>query len=1000
MELASVEALVSPLLKLSTLVWEKLQKESELASSAKEELDDLNYMIEDIKAFLQNAYSRRSSMQSSKGASRECGSFSMPLKMPSMTYYDVNQIASGKVLLPTFATTTTNELCGRIKALKEMLGNYTAELKRISPRHTYELTSNHAQSSSTSDQSFSSTFSMETDHALVGIDEPRNQLVQWLTENDSISKVIFVHGPQGVGKTSLVGAVLRNENVKSHFKYYSAAELMKANAKVWDLTERDNQGKQVELEQAFTRMRNNDYRWVLVLDDVGSTHVFRSLQIHLDQTRPSMLVTTRVSNLESISRAFLDFPGAQPGGAPPVLVKHSHGFHNHFIDFFTGISRAFLNSLGTQPRGAPPRSRKRLYGSYSYKHVFLSPDDSFTLFCQKMFPDHRRPIELKEASHSIFKRSEGLLLAILASCNLLMDNQSSYTGTPDGVKWKKLSDRLGEELLAKGDASGPIGRMITLRMDYLLDVRACLFYLSIFPLDFPIRCSTMMRLWMAERFIKQEGTKSVQEKAEETLDKLLEHNVIREKKKTSYGRIRTCRVHNLLHQIIISKSKDEEFAMIDANLEERWPDNIWCLSFHSDKDRAYDGEWVKQLRSLLVFKAMSQKSLENLLEKVDRLKVPDLRRHLTKEDENYFQASLNTFPQKILQSKYLRYLSLRGTKVKKIPTGIKDLAHLETLDLRGTLVHELPNGILKLKALHHLLVYRFNGSPAAYSDPKLGVKAPSKLGVLISLQKLSMIELNPVERSKLKKKRGKGQLLEELGKLAKLQRLGISMLRHADVELLCSSIEKLTNLEALRLIAAEGEKIDLSKEHKKKAPVYLQRVHLTGCLGTLPSWILPPDSLVKLVLKRSQLMQNPLQHLGKLRCLKHLELEQAFDVFDMKFEAGKFQQLCFLGLDKFDKLASIRVEDGALPTLERLSLARCKLLTMVPQDITHPRKLKCLELCGLPEEFNTAVKRNEKVRTHIKVKFKDWRDGAVEEVITVSAPHHMGSPSAALPCMK
>ncbi|KAF7851036.1 hypothetical protein BT93_L4694 [Corymbia citriodora subsp. variegata] len=174
----------------------------------------------------------------------------------------------------------------------------------------------------------------------------------------------------------------------------------------------------------------------------------------------------------------------------------------------------------------------------------------------------------------------------------------------------------------------------------------------------------------------------------------------------------------------------------------------------------------------------------------------------------------------------------------------------------------------------------------------------------------------------------------------------------------------------------------------------LQRLHLTGCLGTLPEWVLHSHILVKLVLKRSQLTVDPLQQLGELLNLKHLELEQAFEVTEMRFEAEKFRELCFLGLDRFDKLAGILVDAGALQTLERLSLARCNSLMMVPAFITTHPKLKCLVLCDMPENFDEAVHRYKVGFAHMDVKFKVWKNGGPEAVTEwgaespTSAPGH------------
>ncbi|KAI6706796.1 hypothetical protein NL676_009758 [Syzygium grande] len=90
------------------------------------------------------------------------------------------------------------------------------------------------------------------------------------------------------------------------------AVLTKAKANMWDLTKNNDQEIQVELEEVFKRMRNdydlrnNNYIWVLVLDDPGREHMFESLRSHLDQTRPSVLVTTRVSSLALKAKALMD----------------------------------------------------------------------------------------------------------------------------------------------------------------------------------------------------------------------------------------------------------------------------------------------------------------------------------------------------------------------------------------------------------------------------------------------------------------------------------------------------------------------------------------------------------------------------------------------------------------------------------------------------------------------------------------------------------------------
>lgn len=926
--------------QLIVAAWEKWQEKFNHAASAKKEFDDLKDLIEQIGNFLAKAYSKEVIID--KELKRGIKRMQKFLYDSQDAIEDMEQRKS-KRKLGSLHSYLRNRYGDRIfteesSHIKVMLDEYKDNLDK------------QAHSSSAGVGSSFNAFLEKTDK-LEGIKKPVSQLVQWLTENPS--KVILVHGAQGVGKTSLVGAVLRDQSVRRCFKYCvwiedlrscefadnRAEALMNAETTMWDLTMEDvnNQQNPAKLGVAFEKMKEKvkstprwwksgkeeNFRWALVLDDAGKEDVFKFLQRELIETRPSVIVTTRDKGLISSSMFYL--PDA-------------------------------------------------IYSIHDLEHVVLSKDDSCSLFRRNISHHDILPADFNR----MVRRCQGLPLTILATCKLLEDSKhTNAAGDSDADRWKKLNDRLEEELLSRGHKVGLNGKMMTLRVDPLLDVRAYLFYLSIFPLDRPIRCSTMMRLWMAERFIKHDQS---QENAMTTLQKLLEHYVIWVKK-TSYGRVKTCRIHNLQHQLIISNSKNKELAVIVTRPEEGLPEDVRYLSFHIPIREIDKNTSVKQLRSLHFFEEVYPKFLKELLKNVKRLKVLHIQRHLTEEEEN--RVSLNSFPEKVLQSKNLRYLSLRGTNIRKIPSGIKNLANLETLDLKDTLVHELPNSILKLTKLHHMLVYRSDRSPDAGSNPKLGVKVPSALGLLRSLQKLCMIELNPVTQSKLgRKRRKREQLLEELGTMECLQRLGISKLKSEDVKHLCCSIAKLKNLEALHLIVADGEELDLSEGSKRKEHDRLQRVHLTGALVTLPEWILSPTHLVKLVLKMSQLNEDQFQYLEKLQSLKHLELQKAFNkVSVITFGEGKFEKLRFLGVDIFDNLTSINVQGGALPNLEKLFLGRCKSLTTVPQVITLPPKLTCLEHYDMPKEFVTEVQGNEEVCRRMKVEHKDWKGGVIEDVL-------------------
>ncbi|KAM2371798.1 hypothetical protein FF1_046080 [Malus domestica] len=360
---------------------------------------------------------------------------------------------------------------------------------------------------------------------------------------------------------------------------------------------------------------------------------------------------------------------------------------------------------------------------------------------------------------------------------------------------------------------------------------------------------------------------------------------------------------------------------------------------------------ASQLRSLFMFGVTEKPLLQTIFPGGFRLlSVLDLQ-----------SAPLNVFPVEAVNLFFLKYLSLKGTRVKTIPKFIGKLQNLETLDLKHSLVTELPVEILKLQHLRHLLVYRYEFVPygdfhSKYGHSKYGFKVLAKIGALTCLQKLCFIEAN----------QDGGAILRELGKLIQLRRLGIVHLRKQDGKALCLSIDKLTKLCALSITSVEEDEI-IDLQHISSPPLLLQRLYLRGRLETLPHWIPSLHSLVRLYLKWSRLKDNPLVFIQHLPNLVHLELSQVFEGDTLCFGAGGYKKLKHLGIDKFDELRCIEVQEGAMPFIEKLSIQRCKSLEKVPSGIEHLNKLKVLEFFDMPETLIKTLSPHEQGNDYWKV---------------------------------
>lgn len=102
------------------------------------------------------------------------------------------------------------------------------------------------------------------------------------------------------------------------------------------------------------------------------------------------------------------------------------------------------------------------------------------------------------------------------------------------------------------------------------------------------------------------------------------------------------------------------------------------------------------------------------------------------------------------------------------------------MDLRDTSVEKLPVEILNLQYFCHIFICR-RGAGFFH-----GFKAPKKIGTLVSLEVVNLINATT-------------STVTKLGKLTRLRMLSIAKLRKKQGRDLCSSLDKLVNLQQLTI---------------------------------------------------------------------------------------------------------------------------------------------------------------------------------------------------------
>lgn len=523
----------------------------------------------------------------------------------------------------------------------------------------------------------------------------------------------------------------------------------------------------------------------------------------------------------------------------------------------------------------------------------LSEADSKRLFYKRIFCDGDGvQSELEEVSKRILKKCGGLPLAIITISSLLANKPKSryewyavYNSIGSGLDGNKRMEHM-RQILSLSYCDLP---------SYL---KPCLLYLSIYPEDCEIDRGNLIRRWAAEGFIDGKQGRNSYEIGLSYFNELVNRSMIQPVGIDVSGNARACCVHDMILDLIISLSNEENFVTVSNGPQLTSPlHKIRRLSLQGSEKYGWECTPANsEDKQLMLPKTVNLSHVRSLTAIGDSFKwLPPLSKFPVLRVLHLWSENL-----KDLRSlHHLRYLSLRGCL--EIPEGIGNLHLLKTLDLSGTYICQLPASVVKLRQLEHLLIPN-------------EVKLPDGIKNMASLQELSWLN---VENSP--------NTLAELGNLTELRVLSVYGLidNKSHSKTFLQSLSNLAKINTLRFGKIGSCSLDCMSD-PWRVPLNLQ--NFDGgevTFGHVPLWFSMLSELSYLSIEVSRLRLDDLQMLGALPILRFLEL--------MAHQVGTTDEPRVIRINQsFHSLVEFQFmhyrtcwlifAQGAMPKLQRLQL--------------------------------------------------------------------------------
>ncbi|KAI3915212.1 hypothetical protein MKX01_035471 [Papaver californicum] len=543
---------------------------------------------------------------------------------------------------------------------------------------------------------------------------------------------------------------------------------------------------------------------------------------------------------------------------------------------------------------------------------------------------------LEYLGKEMVKKCRGLPLAIVVLGGLLLGLGMKYFLWYDvnaSARWLSINDP---------DAFRCPG-IIALSYDYMpYHLKQCFLHLSLFPENSSISMAKLFQYWIAEGFVSTTNEQTMEEAAEAYLEDFIRRNLIQVSRFSYDGKVKSYRIHNLIHEISLEESRNDQFSQVYGSTDKLYqnkPESLRVAVYCNDalNNERFPSYLETRVRFLMCQNVYFKQNnyLSSLFGGFKSLRVLEFH--------GYIQGR---------ELIHLRYLSFEKTNLEPIDTSyLSKLVKLQTLNLNGC-VEELmlDEKIWSMHELRHLYLKSIRTTSNISRSRWTPTVANSGIDKLTNLQVLHVGAGDWIDHR-----------LEKLGSLRKL-RIEECLISHS--EEISNAVAKLTKLESLALLskvsfqpltngAVPLSSIQLSSHTS------LKRLHLKGKIHDWQGRNSFPPNLCKLKLEWSWIVDDPMPILEKLPSLKFLHLGHVSSLSKkMVCLRGGFDCLETLKLVSLENLEEWKIEKGALTRLRNLEISGCLKLKEIPEGLRQLITIEEIRIANMLAPFINRVTRN------------------------------------------